>query len=131
MKRIAIVDDDVAFAEETRTFLSMSGYEVLVVNDSRIAPLILRLARPDLIALDLRMDGVDGFRLREILQGYPETADIPVVAISGYPDFAVRDMWGMDDFLKKPFKPSALIRCVERLLEDPKKEACRGEKSRN
>jgi two-component system, cell cycle response regulator DivK len=63
--------------------------------------------RPRMILLDLMMPGLDGFQVTRQLKGDPETASIPIVAVSAMarPDDREAALAaGCDDFVRKPFE---------------------------
>jgi CheY-like chemotaxis protein len=65
-----------------------------------------RSARPDLILMDLRMPGVDGWRATRAIKADPETQSIPVIAVTAHalPDerHSAREA-GCDGVISKPF----------------------------
>lgn len=117
---IMIVDDNKNILDEMREILSLSGYRVVGVADSQKAAGIAQRIKPDLILLDLRMAGKNGFEVAKELKGAFSTAGIPIVAMSGY--FPVDDSGMlfeksfMKAFLKKPFAISDLITQIEVIL---------------
>jgi CheY-like chemotaxis protein len=117
VKKILIVDDDREFAEELKELLFLSGYEAVVINDSKEAFDAAFTLKPDIILLDIKMDGMDGFQVLEKLKQFPETARIPVIAMTGYftKEEHVRliSVCGMDVCLKKPFNALDLIARIE------------------
>ncbi|HEX8961920.1 MAG TPA: response regulator [Rhodocyclaceae bacterium] len=71
-----------------------------------------RRLRPDVILTDINIPGLDGYELLRELRRLPETAAIPVVAISAEAqpeDIARARAAGFRDYLCKPFKPAELI----------------------
>jgi len=119
-KRIVIVDDNKEFAEELRELLYLCGYYVKVVTNSLDAFKTARKLKPNLILLDLKMNGMNGFQVAEQLKQSKETFDIPIVAMSGYfpieKESILLDMANMDSRLKKPFSILDLIDCIEGIL---------------
>jgi two-component system response regulator AtoC len=116
--RILLVDDDRAFRVSTSTLLREEGYPVVEAADGQEAVEALKGGGFDLILLDLRMPGVDGIQLVEVLRRWGE--DIPILMISGYGtvETAVKALHtGADDFLTKPVEPDVLTGKVADLLE--------------
>ncbi len=120
-KKIMIVDDDRDFLSELEQALLLSDYELLAVNDSTLALSMARTANPDLIVVDLKMQGLNGFQLADRLKQKAETMDIPVIAMTGY--FTREQHWdlmsacGIRDCLKKPFYPQELVTHIEVILQ--------------
>jgi signal transduction histidine kinase/CheY-like chemotaxis protein len=77
--RLLVIDDDRQFHDLLEASL---GTKDFVLDHALSGPLGLEAARrrpPDLIVLDLRMDGMDGFTVAMRLREEPATAEIPVV----------------------------------------------------
>jgi DNA-binding NtrC family response regulator len=116
--RILVVDDDHVFRISTAALLRNDGHLVETVASAQDAMDTLRLARFDLMLLDVRMPGVDGLGLLEALRLWGN--GIPILMISGFGtvDAAVRALHlGADDFLTKPVEPDVLSARVAELLE--------------
>jgi two-component system alkaline phosphatase synthesis response regulator PhoP len=79
-----------------------------------------RLMQPDLIVLDVMMEGMDGLSVCEILRAQPRTRGIPVIIVTAATGEIARVNSfgaGAADFLSKPFSPGDLLRRVSRLLD--------------
>jgi len=116
--RILLVDDDLVFRESTAELLRQDGYDLVTAADGATAGELLARGGVDLVLLDLRMPGLDGIALTEVLRRRGER--VPVLMISGFGtvDAAVRALHqGADDFLTKPVEPALLSERVARLLE--------------
>ncbi|MBT8487913.1 MAG: sigma-54-dependent Fis family transcriptional regulator [Gemmatimonadetes bacterium] len=116
--RLLIVDDDRTFRLSTAALLRQDGHEVAEAPDGQAAIKRLESERFDLILLDLRMPGLDGIGLVEVLRTWGH--DTPILMISGFGtvDTAVDALHtGADDFLTKPVEPDVLSARVEELLE--------------
>src|SRR5437016_8817368 len=64
--------------------LADAGHTVSGADDGREALALTRQVRPDLVLLDIGMPHVDGFEVARLLRADPETAGIPIVALTGY-----------------------------------------------
>jgi CheY-like chemotaxis protein len=121
-KRILVVDDDREFLQELKETLHLSGYEVDAVNQSVNAVDFALNRKPDLILLDLRMDGLTGFEVIKELRNIPQTARIPIIAMSGYfseaQDCTLFDFFRIHDCLRKPFNPLDVITFIENKFKD-------------
>ena len=119
-KKVMIVDDDSEFLEELNETMTMSGYDMIPVNDSVAATAIASNEKPDLIILDLKMPGKSGFQLAEDIRRIPELAKTPIIAMSSFfrEDYSfLLNLFGIKKCLKKPFKPLDVITAVESVLE--------------
>lgn len=122
MKRILIVDDDVAVTNYLMVFLVQSGiFEPVVVNDSREVDERLAGGFFDVVLLDMDMPNVSGI---DILRFMRQRGDAtPVVVLTGVSDveLAVRAMkFGAFDYLTKPVDEEKLLTVLEAAIEHRK-----------
>ncbi len=116
--RILLVDDDRAFRVSTSTLLREEGYRVVEAADGSEGVEALKAGGFDLILLDLRMPGVDGIQLVEILRRWGEGTPILMISGFGTVETAVKALHtGADDFVTKPVEPDVLAGKVADLLE--------------
>ncbi len=111
-QRVLIVDD----APETLRLLSRiieaEGYQALQSPSGELALKIAARALPDLILLDVRMPGMDGYQTCQRLKETDPLKDIPVIFLSGLdePVDKVRAFRaGGVDYLTKPFQEDELL----------------------
>jgi CheY-like chemotaxis protein len=120
-KRILVVDDDKEFLEELREMLAVTGYEVTSVGDSIAAVKAARVVKPDVILLDLRMKAMSGFEVADRLKGFPETAVIPIIAMTGFYTLKehawLMNFCGIRRCIRKPFNPLDVIAEIENVLK--------------
>lgn len=117
LRTVIVVDDSDDTRDMLTLILEQEGYRVLPVEDGATAITMSRHLRPALITLDMRLPGVGGEEVLRRLKGDPETADIPVLVISG---LAVTTRSGASDcadaVLRKPFEIEDLRRAVTMLV---------------
>jgi CheY-like chemotaxis protein len=110
--RILLVEDAPFLRYAFGRLLRMHGYEVREANDGREALDCVGEFRPQLVMTDLRMPVMDGLELIHRLRADPETADLPILAITADPDALtggrVRAADGVD-CLTKPVDLSSLL----------------------
>jgi CheY-like chemotaxis protein len=120
MAAILIVEDDRDNAELAREAMAQSGHDTRIVTDGAAALDAARRWHPDLILLDVSLDGpLTGLHVCEAVRADPGLAAIPVVMLSGWAfdtDLGAGRTAGADACLAKPFRPSQLQAVVQALL---------------
>ena len=107
---VAIVDDDSAFANYLRTFLSLRGYETR--SYSRGDELLASVKQgdpPDIVLLDVMMPGMDGLDTLRALKA--ATPQMQVIMLSGREQAATiveAVRLGAADYVVKPDDPEGL-----------------------
>jgi CheY-like chemotaxis protein len=76
----------------------------------------VRESRPDLITLDIVMEGISGYDVAAILKSDPATLDIPIIIVSVLDDKNKGRHLGLDSYVTKPLDMVLLMREVEILL---------------
>jgi len=121
-KKVLIVDDDKEFLEELGGILATSGYDVTSVGDSVAAVKAARTTKPDIILLDLRMSMMSGFEVADRLKNFPETATIPIIAMTGFYTLKehawLMNFCGIRRCIRKPFNPLDVIAEIENTLKE-------------
>ena len=105
-EKILIVDDEPRIREVLMRFLAREGYEPRAAESGEEALEAIRAEPPDLVLLDLRLPGVDGFEVCRRLKENPTTALIPVTILTGNQETETHTRGieaGADDFITKPF----------------------------
>lgn len=118
MSKILVVDDDKDLLEIIYSLLSKRGFEVNINSNWEEASGKIESFKPQLILLDVFLDGVDGMDICRQIKSTPKTQHIPVILFSGYPRVAETVMYdyGADDFITKPFEVNDLIEKVHSVL---------------
>ena len=116
---ILIADDDDDVRDVIAFKLQVSGFHTLSADNGRSALNIAFERRPRMIILDVTMPRMDGLSVCHELHARPETAQIPVLMISGNgrpSDIDLGYATGADDYLPKPFSQHEMLRRVNWLL---------------
>lgn len=116
MPMLLIVEDDTASVLALRALLVRGGYTVQSAADGREGLRLLFAERPDLLLLDLRVPGLDGWR---VMARARDMSDLPILVLSGLGDVGHRVKAlraGADDYLVKPYDGEELLARVEALL---------------
>lgn len=115
---ILIIDDDESLRDGCRQTLERSGYIVLTAGEGVEGIRLARENKPDVAFVDLKMPGVSGMEIIEILS--KDVPDIVLIMITGYATIlsAVEAIQkGAYDYLPKPFSPDQLRAVARRGLE--------------
>lgn len=114
------VDDNEANRYTTKRMLRRAGFDVIEAATGEAALELVEPAKPDLIILDVRLPGIDGFEVCRRLKANPTTAFIPVLHLSASfvesRDKAQGLNSGADGYLAQPVEPIELIATVRALL---------------
>ena len=116
---VLVVEDDEANLALLVRLLTAQGYRVQGVTDGEAAIATAHRDPPDLVLLDIRLPGIDGFDVCRQIKHTPETRLIPVVLVTGLGAREHRIAGihaGADDFLTKPFDVEELQARVGSLL---------------
>lgn len=117
--RILVVDDEPGVAQLCTRILDRAGFEVEAVTEPQQGVTILQAQPYDLLLLDIRMPGMDGFQLMELARR--QQPDLAVVIMTGFGtvETAIEALrQGADGLILKPFeKTSELVRSVREALQ--------------
>ena len=122
--RILVVDDSQETLSMLRDALSMSGFEVDLATSGRSALNKIHEDQPDLVLMDAKMPGMDGFETCEIIKGEPGLTDIPVIFMTGSNETShvVRALAsGGVDFVTKPLPLDELFARIQVHLANARK----------
>jgi DNA-binding NtrC family response regulator len=118
-QRVLIVDDDEAIRTSTAESLVRHGRDVRVAEDAESALRGLDRWRPDVVLCDVRMPGIGGLELLQVLQERVPSADvIMMTAFDDMPTVVNAMRGGAVEFLVKPLDLHELRRTVDRLFAD-------------
>ncbi len=116
---ILIVDDQPANVQLLEQMLRGAGYRHITSTlDPKSVCALHRDNRYDLILLDLRMPGMDGFEVMENLKELEPDSYLPVLAVTAEPVHKLRALQsGAKDFVSKPFDLAEVLMRVHNMLE--------------
>ncbi|MGH2458003.1 MAG: response regulator, partial [Chloroflexota bacterium] len=81
---ILIVEDNPANLILVQAVLQRAGFRTDLARDADEAAARLEASRPDLILMDIQLPGRDGLALTGEIKGNPETASIPIIALTAH-----------------------------------------------
>lgn len=104
MDKLLIIDDSTDLLEMFTTIFTMRGYEIQTAS-SRVTTLsILSSFKPNIILLDVRLNGEDGRQLCQEIRQMEIGKHIYIILISATPNFLINyKECGADAVLEKPF----------------------------
>ena len=116
--KILVIDDDTDLLDVTNALLTRKGFEVETNANWEDAMNKIETFQPQLLLLDVFLNGVDGLDICRQLKTMPHTKHIPVLIFSSYPGIAERVTYeyGADDFIAKPFEVNDLITKMHSVL---------------
>lgn len=118
--RVLVVDDDPEALALLMEVLGKAGYWVQPADSGRLAVVSVAAQPPELILLDVRMPGMDGFEVCRRIRETEEGRRIPIMFVSALRD---REEWvqglalGAVDFVSKPFRSEELLARVRTHVE--------------
>ena len=117
MQTILVVDDELGAIEVVATALEDEGFRVLSAANGRHGLEKLAEGPVDLAIVDFMMPLLDGAALGRAMKADPALQKIPIIMMSAVGESLVRERFdGYTAFLRKPFRISALIDAVRRIL---------------
>jgi two-component system cell cycle response regulator len=118
-RKILIAEDDDLTASLLTHRLGRAGFEVEWHANGEDAYDAALQGQPDLVILDVRMPGMDGFELLERLRKVSVLHEVPIVMLTSQgaeADLVRGFRLGADDYVLKPFSPAEVVARVRRLL---------------
>jgi two-component system CheB/CheR fusion protein len=116
--RILFVDDNPDVASLFALVLGQAGYRVLPVSSARAALDAAMQEHFDAIISDIGMPDMDGYELAKTLRTFPDYVATPMIAVTGFPEYAAHESAfnaGFNAHLKKPVEPAKLLEILTRL----------------
>jgi signal transduction histidine kinase len=118
--RILIADDNTAGVDTLTLFLADEGFLVAGVNSGADALEMIESFKPDVLILDVRMPGMDGFQVLQSIRENPATTELPVImvtAMSDTQDVVYALELGANDYISKPPQVEILVARVRTQLK--------------
>ncbi|MHC4159375.1 MAG: response regulator [Planctomycetota bacterium] len=108
-KKIVWVDDDEDFVLSLQPRLEKEGWEVKTASSAEQGKNMAVTDKPDLIIMDIIMDGQHGYKVIEFLRGHPHLANIPIIVFTSLPD-----RWGETSATREDFLLSDAAEFVDK-----------------
>ncbi|MGE5618950.1 MAG: response regulator [Sphingomonadaceae bacterium] len=115
-KLVLVVDDDVELQGMVQTLLNGAGYRVATATDGGQALEKVEQEMPNLILLDMKMPGMDGWKFAREFRAR-HNRSVPIVVVTAAEDARKRaEEVGAEGHLGKPFEIDELLHLVEQSL---------------
>src|SRR5574341_1439861 len=124
MSKILLVEDNEMNRDMLSRRLQRKGYDVVIAADGEAGITIAASERPDLILMDMGLPVLDGWEATRRIKRPPETASIPVIALTSHAMAGDRDKAldaGCDDYDTKPIDFERLLGKMQALLKKREK----------
>lgn len=117
--KILVVEDEPTSLKLAQAVLVAEGHHVLDADAVKQALETVLREKPDMILLDLRLPDIDGLTFAQQLKGDAETKNIPIIAVTAYPDQFTRQQAldaGCDAYFIKPLNTRTLQREIQNVV---------------
>ena len=122
MARVLVIEDNPANLKLATLLLKNAGHTVLSAVDAETGLTQARAEQPDLILMDIQLPGMDGLAATTLLKKDPETAAIPIIALTAMAmkeDQQKTFEAGCDAYITKPLRYKDLYEAILRLMAPP------------
>ena len=119
-ERIFIIDDNIDFLEMCSKRLEHEGYQVCSFGNAHEAIKAIRIQKPDLVISDIKMPGLNGIEVCDLLGSNAYTRHIPIILMTGFfekqahiESLNIKPLF----LLKKPFGAKDLLTTVRAAID--------------
>ena len=119
IEKILIADDEPGIVKILGIRLKANGYQIIAAHDGAQAIELAHQEKPDLIILDIKMPGTDGYGVFEELKASADTMSIPIVFFSALLPEQVQEkatQLGADGFVSKSANPDEILTKITEIL---------------
>jgi two-component system, cell cycle response regulator DivK len=119
MSLILIVEDNERNLKLVRDVLRVKGFETIEAGTAEEGIELAAIRKPDLILMDIQLPGMNGIEALKVLRGKPDTAAIPIVAVTAsvmQQDRTLITEAGFDGYISKPINIKEFLESVGRAL---------------
>ncbi len=120
-KLILVVDDEEDIRQLLKRLLTAKGHRVIEADRGLLALRLVKEHVPDLIILDAMLPELHGFDIARRIKGSAKYGRIPIIMVSAvYRGWRIaedlKQNYGVEDYLEKPFRIQDVLSAVQRLL---------------
>lgn len=120
LSTVLLVEDNEDNRTIYTTILRHVGHDVIEASNGEDGIRLALERQPNVILMDVAMPGIDGWEATRRLKGDPQTARIPVIALTAHAMAEDRQRAvdaGCEGYLAKPIEPRRVVEEVARILE--------------
>ncbi len=117
--KVLVVEDNKINQMVTRKIMEKNNFKFLIVDDGYAAIEALGKEHFDVVLMDINMPLINGFETTRLIR--KKEIEVPIIALTAFAKDEITDeafSVGMNDILIKPFEPSKLIQCIEKLMKN-------------
>lgn len=118
-RTVLLVEDNEDNRIVYATILDYRGFRVYEASNGEEGIRLARETLPDAILMDISIPIIDGWTATEMLKKDPETAHIPIIALTAHALASDREKAfaiGCAGYLSKPCEPRTVVAEVERVI---------------
>jgi|GEM_PF-935680 len=121
IKKIIIIDDDIEYINEMEELLAQKDFKIVKKNNTDDILNFVKKNKPDLIILDLKINGMTGIDVAKLLKKDMKTKGLPIIFLTNYYNGNDIDYnedkvkFGKNICLKKTIKPEILINEIKKI----------------
>lgn len=124
--KVLLIEDELDVLELYRLKLTLDDYDVITAQNGQEGLDKAKSENPELIFLDIKMPGMDGFEVLKHLRSDEKTKDTPVIILSNFDEEAMVEKGlslGANEYLiKSHFSPGSLSEKAKHYFDDPEKD---------
>jgi CheY-like chemotaxis protein len=113
---VVLIEDDPATRELVRQAAEPCAVRLLEAGNGEDGLELVRSTRPNLVVLDIRLPGLNGFEVAERIRADPAVAAAPILMLTIVEDRERAERLGVDGYLTKPFDADRLTAQIAALL---------------
>ena len=116
LERVLVVDDEEIVRNSLQRVLKEAGYDVVTAANGQEALDKMSQLKIKLVLLDIKMPGLDGFQVLDLIR---KSSNVPVIMLTAVQEMTtVRDTLslGADDYVRKPFHTRELLARIQAKL---------------
>jgi CheY-like chemotaxis protein len=120
MTTVLVVEDELNIRKFVAANLKVRGFQVLEAPDAETGLQLLQNSQPDVIVLDIKLPGMDGWQFLETITSEPRLADIPTLVMTAHVmDSEARKMRfsNVSEVIFKPVSAGTMISGVQKALD--------------